>query len=174
MQHCHLVTVELMIIGHHRVTRIFEVKAGEIASREEEALVMPAILPPTLRIPSEQQKLDFAFSLTPAHKMDGCEANLFILTVQLDTHGSMTMGELPAVTQYNFSCHFSGGRVSWKVTFFVMCICEDSFSFMIICQNASVCLLPSLSPQNKLEFLAAGFKSHEVSTILYLLYIRYN
>lgn len=105
-----------------RVTRIFEGKASEIASREDEILVMPPIMLPTLRVPSEQPKMDFSFSLTPEHRLDGCEVNLFVLTVQLDSRGGMTVGELPPVTQYNFSCHFSAGRASWKVTLFSRCL----------------------------------------------------
>jgi hypothetical protein len=142
-QRNHHLEVQTMI-GHHaaRVTRSFEGKAGEIASRDSEVLVMPPLLPPTLRVPSELSKMDFSISLTPEHKLDGCEVNLFVLTVELDVNGGITVGELPPITQYNFSCHFSEGRVSWK--------------------NASVCLLPSISAQNKLEFLATGFKSHKV------------
>jgi hypothetical protein len=147
------------------VTRSFEGKAGEIASRDSEVLVMPPLLPPTLRVPSELSKMDFSISLTPEHKLDGCEVNLFVLTVELDVNGGITVGELPPITQYNFSCHFSEGRVSWKVMLVVMLPVNRSDVLLILhnsVQNASVCLLPSISAQNKLEFLATGFKSHKV------------
>ena len=125
------------------MTRIFEGKAGEIASRDYEVLVMPPLLPPTLRIPSELSKMDFSISLTPDHKLDGCEVNLFVLTVELDVDGGIAVGELPPVTQYNFSCHFSGGRVSWKVVLFVALPFNRSDVLLVLFRTLlSVCFRP--------------------------------